>query len=127
MSYSLSLPLNFKVTYILELEDNCWYVGIAKNGQLNKRLALHLTSGASGWTMVHKAIRVHQVLAGDREEEMTKYMIDKYGPNKVRGWNYVQVHEPTFDAFTSAIHGCITLPNEPSDAASLFANVQNTS
>jgi predicted GIY-YIG superfamily endonuclease len=127
MSYSLPIPLNFKVTYILELEDSCWYVGIAKNGQLNKRLAHHLSSGASGWTMVHKVVRVYRVLVGDREEEITRSMIDKYGPNKVRGWNYVQVHEPTFDAFTSPIHGCITLPDDSSDVVSLFANVQNTS
>ena len=123
MNYQLPIPLTFKVTYILKLQDDCWYVGIAKNGQLNKRLARHLGYGASGWTMVHKALHVHQVLAGDREEEITKHMIDKYGESKVRGWHFVKVDGPTFEPFATPIHGCITLQEEACDVISLFTHV----
>jgi predicted GIY-YIG superfamily endonuclease len=109
MSYCLSIPYNFKVTYILKLEDDCWYVGITKNGKVNQRLANHLNYGASGWTKVHKPVSVYKVVEGDREEEITKKLIAKYGADKVRGWHYVQIHNPSFDGLSSdGVHGCLT-------------------
>ena len=110
MSYCLPIPYNFKVTYILKLEDNCWYVGITKNGKINERLNNHLSYGASGWTKIHKPINVYKVVKGDREEEITKKLIAKYGFDKVRGWNYVKVNNPSFDELPNdGVHGCITI------------------
>ena len=107
-----SYPLNFYVTYILQLENDCWYVGRTKNGKVNERINNHLNQCATaGWCFVHKPIKVHRVLKGDRETEVTKKMIDKYGEDKVRGGVFVKVHNPSWDHKHTNfnIHGCQTL------------------
>ena len=110
MNYSISnYPLPFKVTYIIKLEDDCWYVGRATNGTVNKRVNQHLTQcGASGWCYTHKPISVYKILKGDREEEVTKKYIDRYGADKVRGSVFVKVKDPSWDHKHTTTHGCIT-------------------
>ena len=108
MSYKVNdYPLNFKVTYILKLEDDCWYVGRMNNGLVDKRINQHFTSYGAGWTHVHKPIAVHAVLAGDREKEVTKTLIKRHGKDKVRGSDYVKVKAPSWKP-QPTMHGCIT-------------------
>ena len=113
MDYSLSdYPISFYVTYIIKLEHDCWYVGRTKNGSLNKRLTQHLTQcGTSGWCYTHKPIQVYRILKGDREKEITKKLIAKYGEDKVRGSSFVKVIEPSWDnpLPVENIHGCISI------------------
>ena len=99
MNYSLpNYPSTFKVTYVIQLEDSCWYIGRATNGTVSKRVNQHLTQcGAAGWCNVHKPIKVHKVLKGDREEEVTRKYIDRYGADKVRGSAFVKVKDPSWD------------------------------
>ena len=90
-------PLPFNVTYVLELEDDCWYVGKTKNGNIDKRLVQHFTQcGAAGWTYTHKPIKVNRVIKGDRELECTQKLCKKYGEDKVRGANFVKVKDPSW-------------------------------
>lgn len=107
----IDYPLNFKVTYILQLENDCWYVGVTKNGKVNHRLTQHMTQcGGSGWTYTHKPIKVHRVLKGDREKEVTLKLIERHGKDKVRGSDFVKVHDPSWSHKQKVqnIHGCIT-------------------
>lgn len=123
MDYSLPIPLNSKVTYVLQLEHDCWYVGVSKNGSLNKRLFKHFSHGASGWTIIHKPTKVFSLVKGDHEEQLTRSLIAQYGADKVRGWNYVKVHNPSFEPLPFTPDGCIS-PVEPQvDVISLFSNV----
>ena len=104
-------PYNFKITYILQLEDDCWYVGRTKNGKVNDRITQHMTQcGGSGWTYTHKPVKVHRVLKGDREREVTLKLIERHGKDKVRGSNFVKVYKPSWSHKhdPAAIHGCIT-------------------
>ena len=103
-------PFNSYVTYILQLEDDCWYVGRSKNGKVNHRINQHMTQcGGSGWTYTHKPINVHRVLKGDREIEVTKELIKRHGKDKVRGANFVKVKDPSWSHKHKPTHGCITL------------------
>lgn len=123
VDYSLPIPLNSKVTYVLQLEHSCWYVGVSKNGSLNKRLSKHFSHGASGWTIIHKPIKVSFVVKSDHEERLTRSLIAQYGTDKVRGWNYVKVHNPSFEPLACTPDGCIS-PVEPHiDVVSLFSDV----
>ena len=101
-------PYPFEVTYILKLEDECWYVGKTKNGNINKRLNQHFTIGGAGWTKWHKPISVHSVLKGDRELEITKKLCKKYGEDKVRGANFVKCEDPSWKHKQKPLHGCIS-------------------
>jgi predicted GIY-YIG superfamily endonuclease len=94
--------------------DDCWYVGVTKNGKVNQRLANHLGYGASGWTKTHKAISVYTVVAGDHEEALTRQLIAQYGEDKVRGHHFVQVENPSWTGLVSSIHGCVSNAN-PAD------------
>lgn len=116
-------PLNNTVTYILMLEDNCWYVGITKNGKVNSRLKNHFDYGGAAWTRIHKPIKVHRVLMGNREEEVTRKLIERHGEDYVRGHNFVQVKNPSFkgiDASNSSISGCITIEPPVVNVSTLF-------
>lgn len=85
-------PLNNDYTYILKLEDDCWYVGISKD--VDKRFKQHCLMCGARWTMQHKPIAIHRVFEGNREQEITLRMMDKYGRDKVRGFVWVDVDDP---------------------------------
>ena len=80
------------MVYVLELEDDCWYVGITHN--LNMRYAQHLSGDGAVWTKMHPPKRIHAVYTEDAtfklENEVTKKLIDIYGVDKVRGGAWYQ-------------------------------------
>ena len=45
--------------YILECEDNCWYIGSTNN--LKKRLKMHLDRVACAWTRKHPVLSLSEV------------------------------------------------------------------
>ena len=81
----------FVLTYILKLEDECWYVGIST--VLNDRMRKHFTGRGANWTKLHKPIEIHRVFIGDREKELTLKMKSKYGSDKVRGDVWLDIED----------------------------------
>jgi len=77
------------IVYVLELEDDCWYVGITMN--LNHRLSQHWTGDGAKWTRLHKPIRVYRVVYMGCEQEITNEMIALYGRDRVRGGSHTRV------------------------------------
>ena len=77
------------IVYVLELEDDCYYVGITYN--LNLRLSQHWSGNGAKWTKLHKPISVILVeypSSIERENVITKELIETYGKNKVKGGSY---------------------------------------
>lgn len=75
--------------YVLELEDECWYVGITY--QLNFRMAQHWSGQGAIWTRQHKPLRIAEVIyPAEKEAENLKTLElrEKFGPDKVKGGNY---------------------------------------
>ena len=77
------------VTYVLRLEDRCFYVG--KTTHLKHRLLKHWTSDGCTWTRIHKPVELMGVLTGDREASVTAEMISIYGERYVRGNHYSSI------------------------------------
>ena len=79
--------------YVLQLENNKWYVGKTTNPE--HRIDSHFTSSGSTWTKLHRPIRLHHLIpdCDDYDEDKyTKIYMDKYGIDNVRGGSYVQVN-----------------------------------
>jgi predicted GIY-YIG superfamily endonuclease len=79
--------------YVLELEDDCFYVGITYN--LNLRIAQHLSGTGAGWTKMHKPVKIvevfHEGCTRQMEDEVTKRYVDIYGAENVRGGSWCKV------------------------------------
>ena len=71
--------------YVLELEDDCLYVGYTANPEI--RLATHFLGRGAGWTILHKPIGIKSIQPGDTQLEncLTLALMCKYGWKKVRG------------------------------------------
>lgn len=72
--------------YILELEDNCYYVGISND--ISNRLQQHFDNQGCLWTIIHKPIDIYLVskIESDFDElNITLDMMRTYGINRVRG------------------------------------------
>ena len=78
----------YPVVYVLELEDNCYYVGITMN--LNQRLAQHWTGSGAKWTKLHKPVKIFSVTYQGHEQDITNEMIVQHGKEKVRGGNHTR-------------------------------------
>ena len=78
--------------YVLELEDDCFYVGITFN--LNLRIAQHLSGTGAGWTKMHKPVKIvevfHDACTRQMEDEVTKRYVDIYGAECVRGGSWTK-------------------------------------
>lgn len=94
----------FYKIYVLELENNNWYVGVSKDP--DQRLLEHV-SGPRGaqWTRLHKPIKIHEVLetktftqrgAAQYENMVTLQYALKYGEDKVRGGRYSSAKKPNY-------------------------------
>jgi hypothetical protein len=79
--------------YVLELEDDCFYVGITYN--LNLRIAQHLSGTGAGWTKMHRPVKIvevfHDGCTRQMEDEVTKRYVDIYGAENVRGGSWCKV------------------------------------
>lgn len=78
--------------YVLELEDDCFYVGITFN--LNLRIAQHLSGTGAGWTKMHRPVKIvevfHDGCTRQMEDEITKRYVDIYGAENVRGGSWTK-------------------------------------
>jgi predicted GIY-YIG superfamily endonuclease len=89
--------------YVLECEDDKYYVGSTSNRK--QRYRQHFAKrGGSTWTRLHKPIRVideykripSRYLMGMEAQKTAEYMM-KYGVNNVRGAGYCTSREFTID------------------------------
>lgn len=83
--------------YALQLEDNCWYVGMSFN--VEKRFSKHCKGKGAQWTKLHKPIKIHEIRQTEfysqdsvarLEDDMTLEYALKHGSDKVRGGGYCQ-------------------------------------
>jgi hypothetical protein len=75
--------------YILELENNFWYVGRSRNCE--KRFEEHQKGVGAKWTKLHKPIRIFCSLLEldlNHETRLTIQLMIIYGADKVRGGIY---------------------------------------
>jgi predicted GIY-YIG superfamily endonuclease len=78
--------------YILQLEDDKWYVG--KSSDVAVRFAQHTSGKGSAWTREYPPIRIAEtrpITSPHDETNITKDLMKKYGVDNVRGGAYTAV------------------------------------
>src|SRR5579872_1631 len=79
--------------YILELENNKFYVG--KTKELNFRLEQHFNGSGSTWTQQYKPIKVLDIKKNcdnfDEDKYTLKFM-SEHGINNVRGGSFCEIN-----------------------------------
>ena len=80
--------------YILQLENDNWYIGITFRGI--ERLYEHLCGLGAKWTKLHKPLTIHKIeyigsditSASSWEKETTLSYMEEKGYKKVRGYTW---------------------------------------
>jgi predicted GIY-YIG superfamily endonuclease len=79
--------------YILELEENKWYIGRTKN--IDKRIDAHMSGNGSDFTKKFKVKSVYKIYSMktnfDEDNKVKEYMM-LYGVDNVRGGTYSTVN-----------------------------------
>ena len=78
--------------YILQLENNKYYIGKTNNPSF--RVNDHFTCNGSAWTSIHKPIKVLDLIPNCDdydEDKYTQMYMDKHGINNVRGGSFVSI------------------------------------
>ncbi len=81
--------------YVLECEDNKWYVG--KTNDVQRRFKQHTEGKGSEWTREYAPIRIaetRQITSVHDENNVTKDLMKKYGIDNVRGGAYASIDLP---------------------------------
>ena len=81
--------------YILQLEDDKWYVG--KSTDVAKRFTQHCSGSGSAWTRAYAPLRIAEtrpITSPHDETTVTKDLMKKYGVDNVRGGAYTAVDLP---------------------------------
>jgi hypothetical protein len=93
--------------YILELENNKYYVG--KTANPTSRFEDHQNGNGSEWTRLYKPLRLIEVIEGDDydEDKYTFIYMNKYGIENVRGGSFSQIHfsKETREILTRILNG----------------------
>jgi predicted GIY-YIG superfamily endonuclease len=80
------------IVYVLELEEDKYYVGITYN--LNIRLAQHIAGTGAKWTRLYKPKKVIEIIhcniTNTTENEVTRKYKEMFG-DAVRGGSYCKV------------------------------------
>ena len=83
--------------YVLQLEDNKWYVG--KSTDIANRFKQHQSGSGSAWTKSYKPVKIVETRRlKDQYDETntTKEYMKKYGIENVRGGAYTQIVLPDY-------------------------------
>ncbi|CAF1242916.1 unnamed protein product [Didymodactylos carnosus] len=83
---------NNRIVYVLECENNKFYVG--KTTNVKRRLIAHKKGSGSSWTRLHKPIKVfkeYKNCDAFDEDKYTKTYMSEYGIDNVRGGSYSQI------------------------------------
>ena len=81
--------------YVLECEDNKWYVG--KSSDIQRRFKQHTEVKGSEWTREYAPIRIAEtrtITSPYDETNTTKDLMKKYGIDNVRGGAYTAIELP---------------------------------
>ena len=81
--------------YVLQLEENKWYVG--KTTDIAARFKQHASGKGSAWTKSYKPVKLvetRRLKDQFDENNTTKEYMKKYGVDNVRGGSYTQVVLP---------------------------------
>jgi predicted GIY-YIG superfamily endonuclease len=83
--------------YMLELEDNCFYIGITSRGKPMVRIDEHFSGNGAVWTKIHKPLvllslkslgKITEEEAKLLENSATLKYMELYGYNRVRGGSF---------------------------------------
>ena len=93
--------------YILELENNKYYIG--KSNNLNDRIMDHLDQKGSEYTKLYKPIRLIEIKYDCDDFDEDKYTLEymeKYGINNVRGGSFseLQISDENMVVITKMIN-----------------------
>ena len=77
------------LTYVLELEHDCWYIG--RTTDIHRRMGQHFNCKGAKWCGLHKPIRIAEIRKGDVEKETTLEYMQMHGWERVRGGPWCQV------------------------------------
>jgi len=95
--------------YVLELEDNNYYIGIAPD--VDERYRKHAEGQGSEWTRIHKPLRIMQrqrfeswTDAAIAEDAATLWLMVKHHKGIVRGGRWISEGHTTVYGYTEAIH-----------------------
>lgn len=85
--------------YILELEQEKYYIGKTNNSNYNLKLNYN---NEIEWTKVYKPIKIIEIIPNCDdydEDKYTRIYMDKYGINNVRGGSFISIEldKPTID------------------------------
>lgn len=83
---------SMETLYILECEDNKWYVG--KSADVQIRFMQHLSGKGAEWTREYAPLRIadtRPITSSYDETNVTKDLMKKYGVDNVRGGAYCSV------------------------------------
>jgi hypothetical protein len=83
--------------YVLQLEGGKYYVG--RTDDMSRRYAEHKSGKGSEWTKLHKPVKIletHDSKTEDDETRLTKFLMNKYGVDNVRGGAYCQRVLPNY-------------------------------
>jgi len=78
--------------YILQLEQGKYYIGKTSNPQF--RIESHFNFNGSAWTNKYKPIKLIKLIPNCDdydEDKYTRFYMDKYGFQNVRGGSYVKI------------------------------------
>jgi len=117
----MNIELEMVAIYILELEDNRYYIGRSKkktDAGINSRIKAHFTGKGAAWTKKYQPIKIIEIKKDQSvfdENKWTKIYMNKYGIENVRGGDYVRVKLPKtdieklqreLDGANDICHGC---------------------
>jgi len=79
------------IIYVLQLQDDCFYIGKTKD--LDRRVEEHKRGEGSAWTKLHPVVKLKETFNGDSysEDRLVKNYMQIYGIDKVRGGSYSQI------------------------------------
>ena len=98
----MSINLDSVAIYILELEENKYYIGRSKkktDAGIHNRIKQHFNqrSTAAAWCKKYQPIKIVEILKDQMiydENKWTKIYMEKYGIENVRGGDYVRINLP---------------------------------
>ena len=119
----MSINLNLVAIYILELEENKYYIGRSKkktDAGIRNRIKQHFNqrSTAAAWCKKYQPIKIVKILKDQTtydENKWTKIYMEKHGIENVRGGDYVRIKLPKdqikslqreIDGANDKCHGC---------------------
>lgn len=90
------------VVYILELENNKYYVGKSTEDNVDKRIQQHFDGGGSEWTKLHKPINSSKIdnCIDEDEDKFVMVCMRQHGIPNVRGGSFCQIHLPEHNILT---------------------------